>query len=104
VAVERAIRWCEYLEAHARKVYAPELDPGHRPAATIAAKIRARAVIDGQPVRDLYRTGWAGVRSQSAAEEGLAVLERLGWVRLQSVSSAGRSSAVIRINPGLELP
>lgn len=98
---EMAIRWCSYLESHAKKVYDVELAPGVRAARTIAAKIKSGAVVDGQSVRDLYRTGWTGVRTQNQAEVGLAELERIGWIRLETVSTGGRNSAVIRINPAL---
>ena len=42
------IRWCEFLEAHARKLYAIELHAGASAAHALAAKIEAGAVVDGQ--------------------------------------------------------
>ena len=37
---QRAAAWCELLEAHARKVYSPELDGGLSAAHSLASKIR----------------------------------------------------------------
>lgn len=96
-----AAGWCEYLEEHARKVYDVELDRGKAAARALVSKIDAGAVIDGQTVRDIYRHQWSGLRTDEVVIDGLNVLADLGWVRLASVSTGGRSSQVVHLHPEL---
>ena len=56
-----AANWCDYLEEHARKIYASELYPDLTTAHLLANKIRAGAIIDEMRVRDIYRPQWSGL-------------------------------------------
>jgi putative DNA primase/helicase len=49
----RAAAWCEFLEAHARKIYAAEMNADVSAAHALADKIKSGAVEDGGNVRDL---------------------------------------------------
>lgn len=97
-----AAAWADFLEVHARKVYAAELGGGREPAHRLAEKLQAGAVEDGMPIRDLYRAGWGGLSTSDAVEAAVAELERRGWVRVQEIppsGSGGRPSRVLRLNP-----
>ena len=99
-----ACDWCDFLEAHARKIYDVELDRGKSAARALATKIQAAAIIDGQTVRDIYRHQWSGLKSDEIVIDGLKVLADHGWVRLESVPSGptgGRTSQVLRLHPTL---
>ena len=96
-----AVEWCTFLEAHARKLYDVELDRGKSAARSLAAKIEAGALIDGETVRDIYRRGWSGLKSDEVVIDGLTVLESLGWIRFEPVTTGGRSTQVIRLHPEL---
>jgi len=99
-----ACDWCDFLEAHARKIYDVELDRGKSAARALASKIQAAAIIDGQTVRDIYRHQWSGLKSDEIVIDGLKVLADHGWVRLESVPSGptgGRTSQVLRLHPTL---
>lgn len=100
-ATHLALNWCDFLEAHARRIYDVELGRGKAAARALAAKIEAGAIIDSQTVREIYRNQWSGLRTDEVVIDGLKVLAELGWVRLESVSQGGRASQVVRINPGL---
>lgn len=100
-SVRLAAAWCEFLEAHARKLYAAELDRGTSAAHALAAKIAAGAVIDGQPVRDIYRNHWTGIASSEAVLAGLTALADLGWLRVETVTTSGRPAQVVRLHPDL---
>ena len=100
-AAKMAVAWCEFLEAHARKVYAPELMPGASAAHALAKKIKLGAVVDGTPVRDLYRNGWSGLSSSDAVWSALKELERLGWLRVVTLSTRGAPSHVVALHPEL---
>lgn len=93
--------WCEYLECHARKLYAVELNAGASAARAVAAKIEAGAVIDGQAVRELYRAQWSGLRTPERVLLGLTTLGEVGWLRLETALTGGRPSQIVRLHPEL---
>jgi Protein of unknown function (DUF3987)/Bifunctional DNA primase/polymerase, N-terminal len=94
-----AAAWCEFLEAHARKVYVVELNPGPDGAAALAVKIEQGRVVDGQTVREIYRNQWSGLATVERVQAALVVLEVAHWVRLTTVETEGRPSEVVRLHP-----
>jgi hypothetical protein len=99
--VRLAADWCDFLEVHARKLYAVELHAGASAAHALAARINGGAVFDGQSVRDLYRAQWAGLRTPERVLLGLNELTDLGWLRVEFVMTGGRPTQVVRLHPGL---
>lgn len=99
-ALELALNWAEYLELHARKVYALDLGLSNSPAHALAGKIKEGTVKDGDRLRDLRRKDWTGLKGEllGLAVEQLAVL---GWVHVEEVDTGGRPSQVLRLHPGL---
>ena len=68
----RALDWCDFLEGHARRIYAPAIDGGVSAAHAI---LRKRGELpDGFTARDVYRKGWAGLSDPEMVTDGLAVL------------------------------
>src|SRR5262249_25946346 len=59
----QAAAWCEYLEAHARRVYSCVVTPQMRSAQELAERIRNRKVgADGVfSCREVYMNGWSGL-------------------------------------------
>ncbi len=105
-AARRAAALVDFFDAHARRVYAVELQPGNIEALALAKKIRSGAIRDGNAVRDLYRPQWAGLRTADAVERGLERLAELGWVRLEESPKKnplgqGRAERVVRLHPSL---
>lgn len=99
-----AINWCTYLEGHARKVYAPELDTALLNALTLAEKLEQGEVSDGTPLRQVYRHGWQGLTTPKAVSEAAHVLEQAHWVRVERVpagSKGGRPHERLRLHPEL---
>jgi hypothetical protein len=103
-AARLAASWCDFLEEHARKVYAVELYPGRAGAHALAQKIAEGAVRDGQPVRDLYRPQWAGLRTPEDVVAALGVLAVASWARVETVETRGRPSERVRLHPDLRRP
>jgi Protein of unknown function (DUF3987) len=102
VCAQRAAAWCEFLEAHARKVYAGVLHKDRQAAHALAEKIQGGAIVDGQTVRDIYRNAWALLRTPEDVQSGLLLLERHGWVRVSEQSRSprgGRPTEVLRLHP-----
>lgn len=96
-----AASWVDFLEAHARKVYAAEIARDVHAARALAEKIRAGAVPDGTSVREVWRHEWAGLTTSGAVVSAAEVLEGLGWVRLVTRETGGKPSETLRIHPSL---
>lgn len=104
--VDLAIRWCDFLDAHARKVYDHEcggLKPG---AERLAQAISAGDVSDGCSLRDIYRHGWSGLKRARDVNDAADTLSGYGWCRLEERlgEEGGRPSVVIRLHPDLVRP
>ncbi len=100
-AAKRAAAWCEFLEAHARKLYRLDLDPTARAARTLIEKIRSGAVKDGGTCREVHRQHWAGLSTPEMVDAALAFLAGFGWVRVEAAGEKGRPSRIIRLHPSL---
>lgn len=98
-AAKLAGDWCEFLEQHARKVYAPEIGTDAVAAHALAAKIRKGEIFDGMTVREVYRANWSGLKVPEVAFAGLTLLQRHGWLAVVVPNRSGRPSQVIRLNP-----
>lgn len=103
-AAQMAASWCDYLEQHARKVYAQEVNPGPVAAQHLAGRIERGQLLDGMTVRDAQQHEWSGLKKSGDILAGLEVLAAIGWVRVERVNGGprgGRPSKVIRVNPRL---
>ena len=102
-ATQRAADWCDYLEAHARKIYAAELQPDITAAHALVSKIEAGAIQDGATRRDIYRSHWTGLSTPETVSLGLGLLEKHHWLRLveEKQEGRGRPSEVILFHPEL---
>lgn len=99
--VRMAVDWCDFLEEHARKIYAAETAGSMVAAHAIVSKIEAGAIFDGQPVRELYRAQWSGLRTQERVWIGLNELIERNWVRVETRKTGANPSQVIRLHPNL---
>lgn len=99
-ALELALNWAEFLELHARKVYAAEVGGFNAPAHALAEKIESKAVRDGDRLRDLRRKEWAGL-TDGLLNRAVEQLVDLGWVQVQEIETGGRSVEVLRLHPDL---
>ena len=99
VSAQRAAAWCDYLELHARKVYAAEVAPEIGAAHALVGKILKGAIYNGMTVREVYRHGWAGLKTAEQVLNGTRLLEQLGWARLETQETRGRSRQLLRVNP-----
>ena len=101
-ALIRALAWGEYLEAHARRLYAPALRPEVEGARELARRIRRGDVPSPFMVRDVYRRGWRGLADPQAVRTAAELLDALGWLAeeiLPTTSAGGRPAVQYYINP-----
>lgn len=103
-ATELAIRWCNYLESHARRVYGMVLDRGKQAAGYLAKKIRSGALRSEFTARDVYRKQWTHLSEPEIASEACEMLVDAGWLHPlhEGSSRGGRSTIKYLINPKLE--
>ena len=102
-AAARAIAWCEYLQGHARRLYATVTDMARVAAALLAVKLTHGRLPSPFTARDVYRNEWTGLTEPRVVQGALACLEDLGWLRPEAVRAhdGGRSSVRFHINPRL---
>ncbi|WP_228154541.1 YfjI family protein [Acinetobacter baumannii] len=105
--VEMAIKWCDYLESHARRIYGMVLHSSTFKANTLAIKLKKLKNdeswrIDGFSARDLHRKNWKGLTELNAVNDALELLVDYGWLNEQEIESTvrgGRPSKRYLINP-----
>ncbi len=100
-ATKLAAAWCEFLEQHARKIYAVAMRPDLRAAHALADKISKNKIKDGDQIRNIYRNEWSFLQTKEVVYAGLAVLEECGWARVKSIETGGRPTDIVRLHPDL---
>jgi hypothetical protein len=98
-ALVRALGWADYLETHARRLYASVTGSDTAPARALARRIRAGDVQDGFTARDVYRACWTALGTPDEVREAVADLVDLGWLREDEEQTGGRPKVLYRINP-----
>jgi hypothetical protein len=100
----QAAAWCEYLETHARRLYASAENPAMEGARALLERIRNGDVGDGDSTRSVYRRHWAKLSAPEEVSNACTVLEEFGWVRIETVKTSGRSTTRLRLHPSLIEP
>jgi putative DNA primase/helicase len=96
----QAAAMCEYLEAHARRIYGCLVSPELHAARELAGKITKGKLAMDFSTRDVYLKGWSGLSTPDEARAALRVLEDSGWVRtVVGEKQEGRPSERWKINP-----
>ncbi len=103
-SARRAAAWVEYLESHARRIYAAALSPEVMAAVELAKKIKSgRAVADEVlTVRDVYQKRWHGLDTPEAVKAAADVLVDHEWLRPipgDAGPQGGRPSLRFEVNP-----
>jgi hypothetical protein len=81
----RAVAWCEYLQGHARRLYASVTDQARVAAALLAAQLTHGRLPSPFTARDVYRNEWTGLTEPRVVQGALACLAELGWLRSDAV-------------------
>jgi putative DNA primase/helicase len=98
-AFRLALRWAEFLEAHAARVYALGEKPADAAARALAAKLKAGALPESFTARQIERHHWAGLAHPDEVREGIETLAGLGWLQVDVHSGRGRPVMRYRLNP-----
>ncbi|MEO6965532.1 MAG: YfjI family protein [Acidobacteriaceae bacterium] len=101
-----ACDWCDYLETHARRVYASQIRPEQIAAIALSRRLaKGWKRAEGQfTLREVYRNGWAGLTTPDESRAAIQILEDYGWIRKETETPAtGRPSEFYTINPRIEV-
>jgi hypothetical protein len=99
----RAIRFSEYLETHAERVYSSGTFGTMEAVKLIRARIVKGDLADGFSARDIYHPQWAGLTDANLVNEAVEMMVDMGWIRPRPLSKKGkaRTAATYEINPKL---
>ena len=100
-AARLAADWCDFLESHARKVYAGVIRSDIHSAHALAKRIKDGKVKDGMTVRDIYRNEWSQLTTKARVYGALEILTDAGWVQIEQAKGDNRPSDIVRIHPQL---
>jgi hypothetical protein len=101
MAAERAAAWCQYLEAHARRLYATVTDRVRVAAALLASRMAQGRLASPFTAREVYRNDWTGLTESRVVGEALECLRELGRIRAEAAVArdGGRPTVRFHINP-----
>lgn len=99
--LERAIAWAEYLEAHARRIYAPAISPDMDAARLLSRRIRRGGIGESFALRDVYNNGWSGLSTRDDVAKAVTVLIDYDWLRSFEEPTSGRTRTIYRVNPAI---
>ena len=95
----KAIAWAKYLEAHAKRLYAPIVGADFVSARALAKKLQTRKISERFSLRDVYRHGWANLTNSEEVKVAAEVLEDFDWIERTHEETAGRTATVYQVNP-----
>lgn len=98
VSAVMAVRWCEYLESHAGRIYGAATVPGMESAREIIKHIHRGAIQNGDKVRDIWRHQWLKLTTSDEVKAGLNTLQEYDWLTIEKNETGGRPSETIRLN------
>ncbi len=103
-AAKRAAGWCDFLEAHAQRIYQAVTQHSLFAARKLAERIQAGDLPNPFTSGTVLQKGWAGLITLEEVREAVLLLEELHWVRGKKGTpgeQGGRPSFHYQINPRL---
>ena len=77
----RAVKWCDYLETHARRCYGMVLGKHFHAADSLAKKLKYGKLPDGFTARDVQRKNWQFLNTPDLAKSACIELTEVNWLR-----------------------
>jgi putative DNA primase/helicase len=100
-AASLAVRWCEYLESHAHRVYAMATCPERQVALPLLRRLIEWPKDEPIRVRSIRGKNWSGLNEKESIEAALELLMDAGWVQSSPhrSSSGGRPTIDFEVHP-----
>jgi len=98
----RAAALCEFLEAHARRVYSCAVTPELHAAYELARHLQSGDLPSPFRTRAVYLKGWTSLDTPDRVKAALDLLEEAGWVRQvpnEPSAKGGRPPELWAVNP-----
>lgn len=103
-ALSRALLLCNFLEAHARRIYSYASRPDVDAAKTVIAKLKSGALPVEFTARDCYRHGWSGLTTAEEAHAAIKLLIDFKYVTEKPIPphETGRPTRVYIADPSIK--
>jgi putative DNA primase/helicase len=98
----RAIAYSEYLESHARRIYASATRPDIDAARTIINKLQKSRLSNPFTARDVYRNNWTGLDSKQKTQSAIDLLIEYNHLIVENIETGGRPTAFYHWNSGVK--
>lgn len=98
-ATIKALAWSEYLESHARRVYASVSNPQISAAEQIIKRIKNGDIPESFAAWNIWRSGWASLSDKNNVKDALELLVELNWLDVYEQKTNGRTATVYEVNP-----
>ncbi|MCX4192579.1 YfjI family protein [Methylophaga sp. OBS1] len=82
-SAELAVEWCNYLESHARRIYAMAESPEHEAAMTLSKKIIQKLLPDRFTAKTVYDKQWHGLKDRQQVEAACEILMDENWLSVE---------------------
>jgi hypothetical protein len=98
--LEQAQMLCQYLKERAKALYhSQELEQDLVVARKILERIKNGDITEGLSIRDIKHAHYPGLKNSKLVNQGIALLEECGYIKIVEIKTGGRSSKSILINP-----
>lgn len=99
VAAATAIRWTEYLESHARRLYAVATSPQRQHAARLLGRLLTWPADSPIRTASIVKRCWSGLSTKEVVDETLSLLAETGWVQSVKAETGGRPTVNWLVHP-----
>lgn len=83
-STELAIRWCEYLESHARRIYGMNATPQQTTALNLLKRIEAGDLPSPFTAKIVYDRKWHGLANREEVEAACEVLIEANYLKIET--------------------
>jgi len=99
-AALKAVAWCDFLEAHARRIYAMGDTVGVDAAKKVVAQVLAGKLSNPFTLGELQRKNLSGLKGEQATQS-LEMLEQYGWIKteVKTTPQGGRPATTCTLHP-----
>ena len=98
-ATARALRWFNYLFAHARRIYGMSGTAHVNAAKHLLDKVQEGKLGRQFTPREVKRKGWSGLTTDDAVGGALDLLVQTNWLRVNMQETGGRPTEVYTVHP-----
>jgi len=99
-AALRAVAWCDFLETHARRIYAMGDRIGVDAAKKVVAQVLAGKLSNPFTIGELKRKNLSGLKGDQVIQS-IEMLEQYGWIKaeVKTTPQGGRPTTICTLHP-----